>query len=238
MIRVSGYFQQKTLHIDEDALFHLVHVLRIKLHESFEILAEEKVYACQVTSLKPLSFSVLNTVEVNTELPHKITLLYVIPKGDKLDLVIQKAVELGIDQLILIQSTHSVVIWTPAQWEQKKPRFLKQIHDATLQCKRTSKMKLTGVFTFKEAINLVFDYRFIASEHHLSTSSLHDQLKNATPTASLAMLVGAEGGFTTEEVNQAIEHGFLPLSLGQRILRTETAAIASCVLLSSWSEQR
>lgn len=238
MIRVSGIFNNEAIVVNEDQRFHLLQVLRIKIEESFEILVEGKVYACKVTSFNPFTFSVINKVEVHTELPHKITLLYVIPKGDKLDLVIQKAVELGIDELILVQSTHSVVVWNQTQWEQKKPRFLKQIHDATLQCKRTSMMKLSRLFSFKEAIKLSFDYRFIASEHHLSTTKLEDQLKKATKEDSIAILVGSEGGFTKEEVTLAIDHQFLPFSLGSRILRTETAAIASCVLLSTWSEQQ
>jgi 16S rRNA (uracil1498-N3)-methyltransferase len=238
MIRVFGMFEQNTLIVAPDDQFHLMQVLRIKLHETFELLCEAKVYRCEVTQLKPFKFNVLEVLTVNTELPHKITLLYVVPKGDKLDLVIQKAVELGVDEVILLQSKHSVVRWTEDQWKQKQQRFAKQIHDATLQCKRTSSMKLTTLLHFKDALKLDFTYRFIASEHHVSTDPLSSLLKDATIQDSIAILVGAEGGFKIEEVNMAIEQQFLPLSLGKRILRTETAAIASCVLLSAWSERQ
>jgi 16S rRNA (uracil1498-N3)-methyltransferase len=238
MIRVFGMFEQNNLIVAPDDQFHLMQVLRVKLHETFEVLCEENVYRCNVTQLNPFMFEVMDVLTIDTELPHKITLLYVVPKGDKLDLVIQKAVELGVDEVILLQSKHSVVLWTEDQWKQKQGRFAKQIHDATLQCKRTSLMKLTTLLNFKEAIKLPFTYRFIASEHHLSTEPLSTLLKDASTQNSIAILVGAEGGFTIEEVNMAIEQQFLPLSLGKRILRTETAAIASCVLLSAWSERQ
>jgi 16S rRNA (uracil1498-N3)-methyltransferase len=238
MIRVFGMFEQNTLIVAPEDQFHLIQVLRVKLHETFELLCEEKVYRCEVTQLNPFLFEVKDVITVDIELPHKITLLYVIPKGDKLDLVIQKAVELGMYEVILLQSKHSVVLWNEDQWKKKQQRFAKQIHDATLQCKRTSSMKLTTLLNFKNALKLDFTHRFIASEHHISTEPLSTLLKDASTQDSIAILVGAEGGFSLEEVNMAIEKQFLPLSLGKRILRTETAAIASCVLLSAWSERQ
>ena len=237
MIRVFGVKTHETIQVSEADLFHLTTVLRIQHHESFELLCDHVVYRCVVTSVKPFTFDVLESIEEQRELSHALTLLYVIPKGDKLDLVIQKAVELGTKTIILTQSTHSVVHWDESQFEKKRQRFEKMIAEATLQSKRTHLMELVFIPTLQKALHLPFDLKLIASEYHLQTPSLQTFTPSLTRQSSISVLVGAEGGFTKPEVQTAIDLGYQPFSLGRRILRTETAAIAALAHLSYWSEQ-
>jgi 16S rRNA (uracil1498-N3)-methyltransferase len=238
MIRVYGVKTGNTLMVQDQDLFHLTSVLRIKLNETFELLHDHLVYRCLVTSVKPFAFTIMDTIEEQRELNHRLTLIYVIPKGEKLDWVIQKAVELGATSMILTQSTHSVVHWDTTLFEKKRIRFEKMISEATLQSKRTHAMQLLFIPTLKEATEVTFDLKLIASEHHLSTPSLASLTSMVRNVNSMSVLVGAEGGFTEEEVQFVLTKGYVPFSLGRRILRTETAAIVALAHLSYWSEQQ
>jgi 16S rRNA (uracil1498-N3)-methyltransferase len=238
MIRVTGFFQQKDLHVHPKDRDHLLRSLRVKLHESIEVLVDGLVYPAQVTQLDPLTLTYQEPLNVRVELPVHLTLLYVLPKGEKLDLVIEKAVELGVSEVIAIHSQHSVVRWQEDQLASKFQKYEKKIHESTLQSKRTAFMTFQRYMSFDDALKLPFDMRLIASEIHRDDLQAKLPIQKIKNSRRIAILVGAEGGFSSEEVQKALQVGYQPVSLGSRILRTETAAIVAMSHVSYWSEQQ
>jgi 16S rRNA (uracil1498-N3)-methyltransferase len=182
-----------------------------------------------VTSLEPFLFTLGSIIDDNRELPFHLTLLYGVPKGDKWTWVMQKAVELGVHELIGFHSQYSVVHWTKDDVDRKQARYQAIIKEATMQSKRTSIMQASRYLAFKDVLTLPFDHCFIASEHDRDVQPTALSFPKAS---RVAVLVGSEGGFSVEEVALAKQKGWQPLGLGPRILRTETAAIVAIARVS------
>lgn len=142
-------------------------------------------------------------------------------KGDKLDLVVQKSVELGVSEIILYAAKRSIVKWTDNQ-DKKITRMQKIAREATQQCRRHKVPQIQGVVRLEEAAgeqNGVF-----AWEEEKGTS-LREHLNLISDPRSIAILTGPEGGLSKEEAETLGDLGWTPVSLGERILRAETAAI-------------
>ena len=152
-------------------------------------------------------------------------------KGKKMDLIIQKATELGIDSLHPYKSTYCVVKGAP---ENRVERWTKIALEACKQCNRPKPPDLHAPVDFtgflKSAAEYPYDLKLIFWEEELQ-NSLHDILQQHTDIRSVLLLIGPEGGFSPDEARQATAQGFQPVTLGSRILRAETAAIAAIAVL-------
>ncbi len=230
MIRIFAQWQDRVI-LSEDDRHHLVNVLRVKPGEKIELLMQGQVYAGEVQSTQPLVINRLDQIQSNHELPFSLNLIYPISKGDRFDWVIQKATELGTDSVIVCTSERSVVKWDKADIEKKRIRYQRIIDEATLQSKREKIMSFNAIHSLKDALTLPFDIKFIASEYHLGSSFNLPSAFRIKKGSSVALLVGAEGGFSEHEVTLAIKLGFKPLSLGPSILRTETAVVTGLSIL-------
>ncbi len=237
---MQRYFAYKNKHdeivINDDDIFHIVNVMRMKEDAEFEINNDGDIYLAKVDLVSPFKFSLIKKIEENHELNGYIRLLYCLPKGDKVDLVIQKAVELGANEIVLINSTRSIAKITNENRDKKIARFNKIIKEASEQSKRTKLLKLNDVITFKELKNYKADTSFIAYENTSLTSN--DLLKELSliKGKTVNVIIGAEGGITKEELDIAINLGYKEISLGKRILRSETACIYILSLLSFYME--
>ena len=161
---------------------------------------------------------------------------FCLPKGEKTDLVIQKAVELGANEIVLINSTRSIAKITKENKDKKLTRFNKIIKEASEQSKRTRLLKLSDVIAFKELSNYKADVSFIAYENtSLTSEDLLNELSNIKGK-TINVIIGAEGGITLEELNIAKSLGYKEISLGKRILRSETACFYILSLLSFYME--
>lgn len=236
---MQRYFANKindNIILNEDDIFHITKVMRSNKNDLFEIVCNEELYLAKITNLKPFSFEIVEKTNENNELTGYIRLLYCLPKGEKLDLVIQKAVEIGASEIVLVNSSRCVRKITKEEFKKKKDRFNKIIKEASEQCKRTKLMKLSDVIEYKEINKYEADKQFICYEKcGDNASNFKDQLldiKNKT----INVLVGSEGGFSEEEVEYAISNGFKSVSLGKRILRSETSCIYVLSILAFFME--
>lgn len=228
MIRIFAKWQDRVILSSEDE-HHLVHVLRVVPGESIELLIEGQVFLGRVVKLKPLQIEKLSPLTLSHELPFRITLIYPVIKGEKMDWVVQKAAELGIAELIPCMSERSVVRWDLKDIEKKFFRFQRIIHEATLQSKREAMMKMNRYLKLSEALTLEFTEKWVASEVHLQTF-LPPNLRFRKDT-SISLLIGPEGGLSAEELSLAIKRGYQPFSLGPSILRSETAVVTALSML-------
>jgi len=162
-----------------------------------------------------------------------ITLLQGLPKGEKFDWIIQKCTEIGVSRIVPIITQRTVVNIAPAKLEHRMMRWKKIAEEAAKQSMRMDIPEIVELLTFDEALKEI-------DRHHLSlipweqerNISLKKVLKDIDQSITkVAVFIGPEGGFSPDEAEMARTHGAVPVSLGPRILRTETAAIAACSIL-------
>ena len=158
----------------------------------------------------------------------QITLLQGIPKGDKMELILQKATELGVSRIVPVAMSRSV-----AKYDKNPPRWEKIIQEAARQSGRTTLPSLEVVTSFAAAIT-----RWVVpgSSFLLDETGEGARLREALPkeASEVLALIGPEGGVAPAERRASLEAGFIPVSLGTRILRTETAAITIAALLQHY----
>ncbi len=210
---------------------HIKNVLRMKTGE--EILISngvDKDYLCKITSISSdeVEAEILSIDEEGTELPVKLYLFQGLPKSDKMELIIQKAVELGVYQVIPVQTKRCVVKLDKKKEETKLKRWNAVAESAAKQSKRIIIPEVKGVMSFKEAMEYAKEFHItvIPYEHAKGMAETKEILGSVTPGKSVGIFIGPEGGFEDSEVDHAVSSGAKPVTLGKRILRTETAGLA------------
>ncbi len=217
----------------EGDVFHIQKVMRCKENDFIEVVLDSCAYLAKIQTLNPLNVKIIQQLEEKRELNNEITLLYCLPKGDKLDLVMQKATELGVKRIVGIESSRTIIKIDESNKRKKIERGNKIIKEASEQAKRTSLPIFNEIVNFKYINNYLSKHNFIAYEEEaLKSNTLFDDLKIIKKGEAITILVGAEGGFSKEEVAYANSVGFKSVSLGKMILRSETAAIYFISVLS------
>lgn len=210
------------VYLDKDQLHHIKNVMRMKENDEITCVYNTKVYLCYVASVSPFEIKVKEELDENHELKNKITLMYCLPKGEKLDLVIQKATELGVSEIILVQSSRCIAKITSENKEKKLLRFNKIALEASEQSKRNIVPVIKDVINYKDIDKYHFDHQFIAYENEGEISFL-EHISKIKENETISILIGSEGGFSLEEVEYAKKNKYTSISLGKRILRSETA---------------
>ena len=212
---------------------HIKNVLRIRQGE--EMLVSDgtgRDYLCQAEEIAGLEVTVriLETEEEVRELPSRIWLFQGLPKSDKMEFIIQKAVELGAAGIVPVTTRNTVVKLDPKKEEAKVKRWQAIAESAAKQSKRSLVPRVSGIMTLKEAFDYVesqgFSVRLIPYEHEAGMDGTKTELDAAGPGQDIAVFIGPEGGFDEREIELALSKGVRPISLGRRILRTETAGLA------------
>lgn len=168
-----------------------------------------------------------------TEPPIEVTLFQGIPKADKMDYIIQKCVELGVKRIIPVTTARTVVRFANKKdSDSKAARWRRIAQEAAKQCDRGIIPEVGDPVSFNEAVGQAsgFDLKLIPYEEE-SRGSLRRLLKEFSNAGTIAVFIGPEGGFTADEAEKAVKGGFASVTLGPRILRTETAGLASAAII-------
>jgi len=227
----------KNIVISSDDIFHITKVMRMSVGDQFEINADGELKIAKLSSTNPFKFEVIKEINENHELNGYVRLLYCLPKGEKTDLVIQKAVELGCNEIVLINSERSIAKITEDKKAKKLIRFNKIIKEASEQSKRSKLCKLTDVISFNEIGNYPADFSLIAYENTQFTSNDLISLLPSLKGKTINVIIGAEGGISKKEIEIATKAGYKEISLGKRILRSETACIFVLSILSLYLDE-
>lgn len=210
---------------------HISYALRMAKGERITVCDKrEREYDCVLTSFEEgqVTAEIVAERVAPGEPPLSIYLYQGLPKGDKLETVIQKAVECGASEITPFESERCVARVKPEAEERKTERRNKIACEAAKQCGRGRLPSVNGTVSFDEAIQRAAqcDLALICYEDEKKTS-LRQVLAEAKGRgiSSVAILVGSEGGFSENEVKRANERGLLSVGLGSRILRTETAPV-------------
>ncbi|MCR5655004.1 MAG: 16S rRNA (uracil(1498)-N(3))-methyltransferase [Lachnospiraceae bacterium] len=223
---------------------HIKNVLRMKVGDEIALSngADGKEYHVGITEFKEdaVICKVRFVKEDGAELPSRIYLFQGLPKADKMELIIQKAVELGAYEVVPVAMERCVVKLDEKKAKKKQERWQAIAEAAAKQSKRGIIPKVTSVMSYREALNYAekqADIRLLPYELAKGMGETRKILEAITPGESIAFFVGPEGGFETEEVEMAVENGFRTITLGKRILRTETAGMTMLSILGYLLEQ-
>lgn len=221
---------------------HMKNVLRMKAGEKILVSDGGKSHLCVLEGFDGAN-AVLRITEENyqdTELPIKIYLFQGLPKSDKLELIIQKTVELGVHGIIPVEMNRSIVKLDEKKKGAKRERWQAIAESAAKQSKRCVIPEVFDVMTYKQAMEKAkeMDVLLIPYENENGMKATSEALENIKPGSSVGILIGPEGGFEEKEVAAAIDAGGISISLGKRILRTETAAITSVGMCMLYAEMK
>ena len=177
--------------------------------------------------------SIISANEADRELPCRIHLFQGLPKGDKMEMIIQKCVELGVNEIIPVAMKRSVVKLDDKKAKAKVARWQLISESAAKQSGRTIIPGIHEVINFNEAINYAkdMDVKLIPYELCEGMKATKEALLSLKMGMDVAVFIGPEGGLEVEEVEKAKELGIIPISLGKRILRTETAGLAIMAII-------
>ena len=214
---------------------HIKNVLRQKSGDKITIcdISKEQDYLCEIDKIeeKSIDCNIIEKLENNTESNVKVTIFQGLSKADKLELVIQKSVELGAYDITPLQMKRCVVKLNEKDKLKKIQRWQKISEVAAKQCGRNIIPKINNIVNVKEVCNLCneYDIVLIAYENE-KENTLKKELKNLKKLdkeeIKVAVIIGPEGGIAPEEIEMFEENGAKIITLGNRILRTEAVALS------------
>ena len=217
-----------TVRISESERHHLLNVLRLKADDQVEVFdGEGNRYIASLcdTRTAPLQAKILQH-QFHPHTPPYITLFQALPKFDKMDLIVQKTTEIGVNEIAPMICQRSI----PKSVVQQKrtARWQRIANEAAKQCRRPHFVRVMAPQRLEECLGGVnhLDLLILLWEGE-KQQGLKEILRNHGEAKSVGLFVGPEGGFTDEEVGVALQNGCLPATLGDNTLRTETAAIVS-----------
>ena len=228
---------EKTVTITGKDVNHIKNVLRMKPGEEISVSTTESSaeYRCIVKELSDNAVvcDLAFIKEEGNELPSKLYLFQGLPKSDKMELIIQKAVELGAFEIIPVEMKRCVMKLEPKKAPAKIARWQSISEAAAKQSKRTVIPSISMPMSFKEAVKKASecDVKLVPYEMADGMPHTKDLIHNVKPGQSVAIFIGPEGGFDTAEIELAKSEGFEIVTLGKRILRTETAGMVVLSIL-------
>ena len=208
---------------------HIKNVLRMQPGEEIAVSNGEdgKEYRCGIESLyeDEIVCSLRFVKEDGVELPSKIYLFQGLPKADKMELIVQKAVELGVYEIVPVATKRAVVKLDEKKAKSKIARWQTISEAAAKQSKRRIVPQIHSVMSFKEAVKYAKDMQVKVIPYELAEGmeKTREIIGNLKPGQEIAIFIGPEGGFDESEIQMAMEQDVIPITLGKRILRTETA---------------
>ena len=222
---------------------HMKNVLRMKPGEEIRVTDSEtsRSYRCEVAELygETVVCHILAEEEEGSELPVRIYLFQGLPKADKMELIIQKAVELGVYQIIPTACRRCVVKLDPKKEKTKLARWQQIAEAAAKQSKRSLIPEIMPVISLREAFarSQKMQVRLIPYERAEGMEKTREIMKGIRPGDEVAVFIGPEGGFEEAEIEEAMKAQIKPVTLGKRILRTETAGMTVLAFLLYQLEQ-
>lgn len=237
---IARIFQQTsflvgdTLRLSDQASHHVARVLRSKINDDITLFnGQGGEYLSQITAIdkKYVTVTIKEFIDRQTESPLDLYLAQGISRGEKMDYTIQKAVELGVKKIIPLLTERSTV---KLDSERREKRLLHWQAIAIAACEQSGRNRIPEILlpqSFENGLSSIHvDVGFVLSPH------MYNPLSEWTiqPNQRVALLIGPEGGLTHQEIQHAFLNKFYPLSLGPRILRTETAAVAAITALQCY----
>jgi len=209
--------------LKESDIHHIKNVMRMKVFAKIEVVYENTTYLCEITNLKNFQLKIIKTNKSEDQYSN-LTMVISLLKEQKQDLVLQKLTELGVEKIIPLKLERCVVKLDLEKEIKKLKRWEEICKEASEQSKRTNIPKIEKIHTINDLEKIDADYKFVLSTKE-NEKNLNMSLQKVKSCDKIIILVGPEGGITNEEENYLNQIGFESVSLGNNILRAETASI-------------
>ena len=216
---------------------HIKNVLRMSVGDKICVIngQNNKEYYCEITAVgnDAVDTRICEIRESDQELGNEVVLFQGLPKSDKMELIIQKAVELGVHTIVPVSTDRTVVKLDAKKEANKRKRWMSISESAAKQSGRLRIPEVTPVVSYREALEMAkkMDVRLIPYELAEGMEKTRELMSSIQPGQSVAVFIGPEGGFESSEIEKAMEIGAWPITLGKRILRTETAGLVTLAML-------
>ena len=230
-------------HIDGQELVHLRKVLRLAPGDPITVFDDsgwEHEAVIRALGAQQGELEILRSYQPERESPLQITLAVALTKGEKMDFIVEKATELGVQTIIPFVSSYSIPRLDESKIVKRGERWQKIALSAAKQCGRTRMPEISPMFEYRKLLDdappQTLKLIFWEKEHQRSLYQIREQRGDVE---AVLIVIGPEGGFTTEEAQIAQRQGFEPVELGRRILRAETAAVTAIALVKFlWCDLR
>lgn len=236
----SSYEGEDEIRLKGDVFHHISHVMRMKRNDEFYVVfTDNKAGIAKIEDItnEEIIAHIVKWEEANRELPVKVAIASGLPKGDKLEYIIQKGTELGAYEFVPFIADRSIVKWDSKKEKKKLDRWQKIALEAAEQSHRQHMPIIHAPHTFKSLIDFSnsFNHKIVAFEESAKngeTSNFVRTINHFSPGDSVLIVFGPEGGLSVDEVRRMEESGFQLCGLGPRILRTETAPLYALSAIS------
>ncbi|MGB9780039.1 16S rRNA (uracil(1498)-N(3))-methyltransferase [Caldanaerobacter sp.] len=228
--KIKGNFA----YVEGKDFHHLIHVLRYRVGDKIVVSNMKEEYLGRIEKIeKERAILFLEEkVETKAESPLEVFLFQGILKADKMDLIVQKCTEIGVRRIIPFVSEFSVVDIKRANIDKKVERWKKISQEACKQSGRNIMPEIFAPISFEEAIEKAMECELAIIPYEKEEKKrLKEVLKDVEDAKKIGIFIGPEGGFSQREIEKAINNGIVPVTLGPRILRAETAAIAVSAII-------
>lgn len=225
---MQRYFAKEKLEdkfaLNSDDLYHIKTVMRMKTGDKVEVVYDDSVYLCEVELIKDnVVVNLLEKLETETNLEPKIRLILPFLKEQKMDLILQKGTELGIDEFIFIETERTIVKVEDKKEQSKLDRWSRICKEASEQSMRLD-IPNVKIERNKEALESLDGLKLLCSTQE-KDKTVKNLLKNTRNYDKINIMIGPEGGFSLKEEIYFEKKGFTKVSLGSQIMRVETVPI-------------
>ena len=209
--------------LNNDDSHHVIDVMRMNVSDKVEIVYNSNLYIAQIISINtPVKCKIIEEISNAGNTIPKVIIAQSLVKEQKMDYILQKSCELGVYEIIPLNTVRSIVKLDKKD-DKKIIRWQKILKEASEQTKRFDIPKIYSIIDLKELINVNANYKFICSVKE-NTKTIKSVLSNVDISDTILFVIGPEGGLDVSEEEYLINNGFIPITFGKNVLRTETAS--------------
>ena len=218
------FIKNKDMLLEESDIRHIKKVMRMNINDKIEVVYNNKLHICEITSLEPFNIKVIEKLDEDKKTKIELTVAVALVKEQKMDLILQKLTELGVSRIIPVSMERSIVKLDKERFNKKKVRWESISKEASEQSKRTNIPIIEDIKSIKDLTKEDADLKLVASTKE-KEKLLNYYLQSIEDCAKIIMVIGPEGGISDKEEDILVSNGYNRVSFGNLIFRVETATI-------------
>lgn len=218
------FIKNKDMLLEESDIRHIKKVMRMNINDKIEVVYNNKLHICEITSLEPFNIKVIEKLDEDKKTKIELTVAVALVKEQKMDLILQKLTELGVSRIIPVSMERSIVKLDKERFNKKKVRWESICKEASEQSKRTNIPTIEDIKSIKDLTKEDADLKLVASTKE-KEKLLNYYLQSIEDCAKIIMVIGPEGGISDKEEDILVSNGYNRVSFGNLIFRVETATI-------------
>lgn len=218
------FIKNKDMLLEESDIRHIKKVMRMNINDKIEVVYNNKLHICEITSLDPFNIKVIEELDEDKKTKIELTVAVALVKEQKMDLILQKLTELGVSRIIPVSMERSIVELDKERFNKKKVRWESICKEASEQSKRTNIPIIEDIKSIKDLTKEDADLKLVASTKE-KEKLLNYYLQSIEDCAKIIMVIGPEGGISDKEEDILVSNGYNRVSFGNLIFRVETATI-------------